>query len=925
MGPVHPLRRDMPPSAPSSLSFFDLLQPVGRGAMGEVWLATHIRGGARVAIKFLHVTGSQTAEAAQALSNEVRACARLAHPNIVTVLDHGVVSAGGHQARGQQFAAGTAYLVMEFVPGRSLQSVVGRLSWPRMREVLIVLLDALAHSHARGVIHRDLKPGNVLLRRAPMSDTSGRAPEPLITDFGVAQAFVDGASGRREVVGTPAYMAPEQLQARWRDQGPWTDLYSMGCLAWSLATGTPPFGRGRTFEENRTAHLEQEPPPFVPLTEVPPGLEGWLRRLLQKDPAHRYVRAADAMLGLLALPVVAPSSGLSRAPAAPVVPAPASERGPDTLTLSPLQSQALHQPLPPRPLSSEPVGVSLPPRVVERPIPADWQRPRPPALPPQLLGVGLSLYGLREVPLVNRVDEREALWAELCAVGADARPRAVLLQGPSGCGVTRLANWLAERAHELGAATVLTAIARNDESAGGEVGRMLAAHLRVEAMTPATRQRRLHRLLSSHGIDAPDVRRAMAELVGAGDGAQTAPSALAHPSERYRLLTQLLRAIATGPEGPRPLVVLLDDAQWSPDGLELTRRLLEAADSAPLPVLLVLTAGSDGLPERPSLRRLFDAVRDHPRTRTVAVRPLSTEHQTELVRLLLGMDGALAARVVRRSAGNPHFAVELIRDWVQEGKLQIGPDGFELQPFADVEMPKDLQQTWRTQVERQLSRLEPEEVRALELAAALGNDVDADEWHAVCKLTGTNPSPRLLAVLLRNRMATTTADVRGWSFVNPMYREVLAVRSRHAGRLRRIHLACARTLEFRASQEPGVAERVARHLLKANQPIPAAPQLLQAAEERLERGQTIEAERLIEVRDKLLRRLRLPTEDALWGQGWVQKARLLRVTGRSEAARELALRALQSAHRHGWEAIARGSAAELEALDGGPTEITPIT
>jgi len=559
-----------------------------------------------------------------------------------------------------------------------------------------VLLDALAHSHARGVIHRDLKPGNVLLRRAPMSDTSGRAPEPLITDFGVAQAFVDGASGTREVVGTPAYMAPEQLQARWRDQGPWTDLYSMGCLAWSLATGTPPFGRGRSFEENRAAHLEQEPPPFVPLMDVPPGLEGWLRRLLQKDPAHRYVRAADAMLGLLGLPVVAAQSGAPRPPAAPVVPAPAPDRGPDTLTLTPLQSQALHQPLPPRPLSSGPAGVALPPRVVERPIPADWQRPRPPALPPQLLGVGLSLYGLREVPLVNRVDEREALWAELCAVGADSRPRAVLLQGPSGCGVTRLANWLAERAHELGAATVLSAVARNDESAGGEVGRMLAAHLRVEAMSPSTRQRRLNRLLSIHGIDAPDVRRAMAELVGPGDGAQTAPSALAHPSERYRLLTQLLRAIATGPEGPRPLVVLLDDAQWSPDGLELTRRLLDAADEVALPVLMVLTAGSDGLPERPALRRLFDAVRDHPRTRTVSVQPLSTEHQTELVRLLLGMDGALAARVVRRSAGNPHFAVELIRDWVQEGKLQIGPDGFELQPFADVEMPKDLQQTWRT-------------------------------------------------------------------------------------------------------------------------------------------------------------------------------------------------------------------------------------
>ena len=78
------------------------------------------------------------------------------------------------------------------------------------------------------------------------------------------------------------------------------------------------------------------------------------------------------------------------------------------------------------------------------------------------------------------------------------------------------------------------------------------------------------------------------------------------------------------------------------------------------------------------------------------------------------------------------------------------------------------------------------------------------------------------------------------------------------------------------------------------------------------------------MRDKLLKRLRLPTEDALWGQGWVQKARLFRMTDRKDRARELALRALQSAHRHRWEGIAAAASDELEALDGGPMEITPI-
>ena len=173
---------------------FDLERAVGRGAMGEVWLARHRVQGVEVAIKLLHGTTVGDPWALEAFRNEVRAVADLSHAGIVAVVDHGIVPGHSNIATEGHFEAGTPYLVMEFVGGRPMNRFVGRLSWSQIRSILLQLLDALAHSHARGVVHRDLKPGNVLLTHA-----DGRLPsvrrlqpdEPLdvkLTDFGLAQA-----------------------------------------------------------------------------------------------------------------------------------------------------------------------------------------------------------------------------------------------------------------------------------------------------------------------------------------------------------------------------------------------------------------------------------------------------------------------------------------------------------------------------------------------------------------------------------------------------------------------------------------------------------------------------------------------------------------------------------------------------------------
>lgn len=889
----------MTEDANSPLTLFHLLRPLGRGAMGEVWLAEHREQKARVAIKLLNLERAKDAGAAEALFTEVRAQTRLAHPNIVSVLDSGRVDRAASAASGNRFQDGSPFLVMEFVPGNPLQTAVGRLPWSDTRAVLLQLLDALAHSHARGIVHRDLKPGNVLLRQPSLDDDPGTSLAPKITDFGVAQALHRGGSGESaEIVGTPSYMAPEQLTARWRDQGPWTDLYSLGCLAWSLVTGAPPFGRGRSFTDNRTAHLHQTPPALAPTMQVPGGLEPWLRRLLEKRPEDRYMRAADAALALARLP----DQGTGLGP-----------NGPTSDAARP-SFQALGEGDEGDMAEVEDSGRRASTRVGP-PIGEDWRSPRPPMLPAQLLGVGLALYDLREPLLVGRTTERDALWRALRAVDKDRHGRAVMLEGPSGTGKTRLARWLAERAHESGAAIVLEARHAEDERGETGVCPMLARHLRVTGLDSDGRAARLATLLPALGMPDEDDLRAVTTLLGPPAEAGTATWG-AHADgadQRVALTRRLLAAIAHGPEGPRPVLVVLDDAHWGSDALALAKAVLEQRDT--LPVLLLLTTQPTALAVDAPQRAVLSELAADPATTTVRVGPLPADQHTELVRTLLGMEGGLVERVARRTAGNPFFAVQLVGDWVRRGVLRAGGSGFELVPGARVDMPEDLRQQWKDRVEELIPTLSAEELRALELAAVLGNHVDPLEWRSACRLTRADPSERLMAALTRMHIARASDEDGSWRFAHPMYREVIQVHARESRRLPRLHLACVRALQERGTSQPGSAERLGRHLLMAGQAVQATAMLLRAAEERLAQGQLAQVDRILQVRDETLRRLGTRPDDALWGEGPVVRCRMLRIRGERAAAREEARHVLSEARHHGWQAVQARILCETSDLD----------
>ncbi len=922
---------DPAPPNPLPLGAYDLVAPLAKGAMGEVWRGRHRATDTPLAIKCLRAKQDDWAEAA--FRNEVRASAGLDHPGIVAVYDEGAVPAATAEASEGRLVAGRPYLVMELVDGRPLQGKVGRLEWPLLRDVLLQLLDALAHSHARGVIHRDLKPGNVLL-----SKEDGRLRARL-TDFGLAQALDASAGAERVVAGTPAYMAPEQLQGDWRDQGPWTDLYSLGCLAWALTTGLPPFGRKRPFAEFCQDHLHRPPPPLEPRVPVPVALESWMRRLLQKVPGERYTRAADAADALRALPVAEMmeasewedesddvadlADGPVHFPAAdPALDGDASTGAPagqpldfvPDVSTRKLAAALGAQPLPGDESLFPPPG--RPPLGRTRAtLPDTWRRPQS-GRERELPGVGLGLYSLRTLPMVGRDLERDRLWAALRTVEETGRARCVVLRGPSGTGKSRLASWLCEHAEELGGVVPLSATHASGTGPGCGIGPMFGRYLRTAGLDRADLVARLVRHAARTGGFDPEEAPAVAELVAPATEADVQAGArvvrFRDPRERYVLVHRLLDRLDAGPggvDGARTSVVWLDDVQWGSDALAFTTHLLDAQPGRPTPVLIVMTAQEAALMDKPAAAIALEDLAMRDDVDLIEIGPLPIDEHRRLVVDLLGGDGPLASEVATRTAGSPLFAVQLVGDWASRGLLEGGPAGVHLKPGAVPTLPDDLHAVWQSRIDRLLEPFGDEEAQALELAAVLGSRVDRDEWNAVCHRRQLRPSPRLVDRLIIQRLAIVEKDGASWSFAHPMLRESLARRAHDHGRLAEHRRACASMLELRHAGRPGVSERIAAHLLAAEDDRDALPYLLAAAEERGSRGEIREAERLLDARLEAMERVGLPASASGRAAGWPIRQRVLRLLGRVEEAAEHVAASRALAAEHGWShALAQATA-----------------
>jgi eukaryotic-like serine/threonine-protein kinase len=443
------LSYDLVVAADLQLGSFLLGAPLGSGGTATVYRAVHVPTGAEAAVKVVRTTPDRR-PMRHDLAAEVRAVVALDHPNIIAVYDVGTVEAETAETH-PALVAGTPWYAMELAGEGSLRRRTRTLDWPDLLPILRALLDALAHAHARDVLHLDLKPANVLF--------GGRGAGAKLSDFGM------GLVGRADpdddfVRGTPHYMAPEQARGRWEELGPWTDLYALGCLAWRCVTGGMPIPDDPP-EQVLHAQIHDGPGAFEPRFDVPPPLEGWIRRLLQKDPAGRYRFAADAHRALLEVAELEPG-----------------------------------------------------PR-----LPLDWRVSDRLAAADVLPVTGLGLGAIREPPMVGRTRERERLWGALLDAAA-GRVRVVVLRGPIGVGKTRLARWLGVRAHELGASVVLAGGHRRDRlrREDGLLG-ALRSRYRIGAHGRAIAETELGSELQALGLAAP-AARAAASLLARGPDAE---------------------------------------------------------------------------------------------------------------------------------------------------------------------------------------------------------------------------------------------------------------------------------------------------------------------------------------------------------------------------------------------------------------------
>jgi eukaryotic-like serine/threonine-protein kinase len=258
-------------------SRYEVLERVGSGGMADVYLASDQLLGRKVAVKVLHHRFAEDQEFVERFRREASSAAGLSHPNVVSVFDRGEWD-------------GTYYIAMEYLPGRTLKAIVrerGPLDPAAAIDIVVQILRAARFAHRRGVIHRDLKPHNVIL------DEEGRAK---VTDFGIARAGASDMTLTGSIMGTAQYLSPEQAQGHAVTES--SDIYAIGVVLYELLTGKVPF-EGETAVTIALAHISKEPPPPSQINPaVPQALDATVLRALSKDPAQRY-QSADEMIAAL--------------------------------------------------------------------------------------------------------------------------------------------------------------------------------------------------------------------------------------------------------------------------------------------------------------------------------------------------------------------------------------------------------------------------------------------------------------------------------------------------------------------------------------------------------------------------------------------------------------------------------------------------
>lgn len=714
------------PVGPVKVGIWTGTRCVGVGAMGEVWEARS-PSGVRVAMKCIRADLVGVERIQRHFVREARAAARISHPNVVQM--HDFVTDGAQCA-----------LIMEFVDGEPLS--VWREAPPAGVELLEIfdqILGALSIAHARGIVHRDLKPENVLLTRH-----DGRLVARVM-DLGVAHFRDEQATDRWSedtLVGTPAYMGPEQaLQAA--DVSPATDLYAVGVMLFELLTGRRPF-EAKSAMGTMMAHLRQPVPPLVLRAPyvAQTGLPELVQRLLAKTPEDRFRFASDVQRALAGCTLQREGDPPAR------------------------------------------------PRVARiRAMPA----PEPALRRAERLGTACTgLVGVQEPPFCGRAAELSSLMDVARRVVREARTHVVLVEGSMGLGRSRLVARLREQLETEGSMQTWTGVSRwgADDEAG--IRAALADGLRCAGMTRAETEQRVAAWLARHDELPADELAAVLQFLDGGRAEDTPANRVRGEEARTALLDRMTARAARA----FPLCVALEDVHTSGGApLRLARRLLNARTHRPR--LLVLTLSPEALDDRPGAREAYDQLCeiDSGRVHRISLQRMRENEMRRLVKAMLPLPDETADAMALRAEGNPLIAVELLRHLADSGRL----DGFGPAPSPEellTEWPAGIQALMLERIDLAARRHGPDDLVAWERLAWLGPRFPralARELFAFDDDTPTAPLDRALdSAILAGLLVEEPHD--GLRFQHQLVRDALHQRTRHpdARRKRALHAAQAR-------------------------------------------------------------------------------------------------------------------------------------
>jgi len=699
---------------------YKVAKKLGEGGKGIVFEAEDTRLGRTVAIKVIKGEGLDQESLAR-FEQEAKATAGLSHPNIAAIYDIG--------QEGESH-----YLILEFVDGPNLSGLIRSQPGARCDAATTLRIgsqvcQALEYAHSHGILHRDIKPENVMITSAGL---------PKLMDFGLARALGGpNLTQRGVIVGTPAYLPPEQALGKRSDTR--SDLYSLGCVLYEMVTGRPPF-HGDEPVKVIFSHINDLPAmPRNLAPEIPTALEQIILRLLAKDPDQRYQSAGELSQALKSV-----KEGAEARPA--------------------------------------PAGVPIEQKAAEKmPTPEPrWAQ-----------------------ALVDREQEIEILRARLDAA-LRGEGSLVFITGEAGIGKTRLAYELRSYAKLRGAQCLMS---KGGEREGAVPYQPWSAITReyVHWAPPLL-------VFKAVGAFATELVKLVPEL---GEKLGTIPPPTSAPSVQehvrlYEAVTQFFVNISK----ESPLVLFLDDLQWSDDasmGLlhHMARTIIAER-------LLVVGAYRDQeLEEQRSLSRSVAEINRERLSYALPLKRLAFDNVLQMVRQTFGekVPNELPDLVYGKTEGNPFFVEEVLRSLVEEGAVYPVEKGWGVKDLSDVHVPRGIKEVLR----KKLESLDEESSHVLGLTAVVGREFS---FPVLREVTGLDED-RLIEIIdkcLQARLvvAQHILGEEVYAFADTQLRDVL-YEDISPVRRRRHHLKVGEAIEdIYARKTDEYVEALAYHFLEGN-------------------------------------------------------------------------------------------------------------